>query len=79
MAEYKSIHKGQEIDEAVTRTLNLSENLGVRSDKMMSQKAITQELEKKTDKIEKQGDETRRSLYGRTRSKGYVRFGLAGM
>ena len=52
MAEYKSIHKGQEIDEAVTRALNLSENLGVRSDKMMSQKAITQELEKKTDKIE---------------------------
>ena len=52
MAEYKSIHKGQEIDEAVTRALNLSENLGVRSDKMMSQKAITQELEKKIDKIE---------------------------
>lgn len=47
MAEYKSIHKGQEIDEAVTRALNLSENLGVRSDKMMSQKAITQELEKR--------------------------------
>ena len=52
MAEYKSIHKGQEIDEAVTRALNLSVNLGVRSDKMMSQKAITQELEKKIDKIE---------------------------
>ena len=52
MAEYKSIHKGQEIDEAVTRALNLSGNLGVRSDKMMSQKAITQELEKKIDKIE---------------------------
>lgn len=52
MAEYKSIHKGQEIDEAITRALNLTESLGLSSDKIMSQKAITQRLEEKIDKTE---------------------------
>ena len=45
MAEYKSIHKGEEIDEAVTRAFNLSETTGLNSDKIMSQKAVTQELQ----------------------------------
>ena len=39
MAEYRSIHSGSEIDEAVTRALNLLEVLGTDSNKMMSQKA----------------------------------------
>ena len=52
MAKYKSIHKGEEIDEAVTRALNLKESLGLNSDKIMSQKSITSFLENKVDKIE---------------------------
>ena len=55
MAEYKSIHKGEEIDEAVTRAFNLSETTGLNSDKIMSQKAITQELQNKVDKVEGKG------------------------
>lgn len=52
MAEYKSIHSGSEIDEAVTRALNLLEVLGTDSNKMMSQKAITEFLDTKVDKVE---------------------------
>ena len=55
MAEYKSIHKGEEIDEAVTRAFNLSETTGLNSDKIMSQKAVTQELQNKVDKVEGKG------------------------
>lgn len=52
MAEYKSIHSGSEIDEAVTRALNLLEVLGTDSTKIMSQKAITEFLDTKVDKVE---------------------------
>ena len=52
MAEYRSIHSGSEIDEAVTRALNLLEVLGTDSNKMMSQKAITEFLDTKVDKVE---------------------------
>ena len=52
MAEYKSIHSGSEIDEAVTRALNLLEVLGTDSNKIMSQKAITDFLDTKVDKVE---------------------------
>lgn len=52
MAEYKSIHSGSEIDEAVTRALNLLEVLGTDSNKIMSQKAITEFLDTKVDKVE---------------------------
>lgn len=55
MAEYKSIHKGEEIDEAVTRAFNLSETTGLNSNKIMSQKAVTQELQNKVDKVEGKG------------------------
>ncbi len=55
MAEYKSIHKGEEIDEAVTRAFNLSETTGLNSDKIMSQKAVTQELQNKVNKVEGKG------------------------
>lgn len=52
MAEYRSTHSGSEIDEAVTRALNLLEVLGTDSNKMMSQKAITEFLDTKVDKVE---------------------------
>lgn len=55
MAEYKSIHRGEKIDEAVTRALNLENTIGLSSDKIMSQKAITEELENKMDKTEGKG------------------------
>ena len=55
MEEYKSIHTGEEIDEAVTRAFNLSETTGLNSDKIMSQKAITEELNSKMEKIEGKG------------------------
>lgn len=42
MAEYKSIYSGKEIDEAVTRFLNLMQELGSSADKIMSQKAVTE-------------------------------------
>ncbi len=55
MAEYKSVHTGGEIDEAVTRALNLEDTVGVNSDKIMSQKAVTEELNSKMDKTEGKG------------------------
>lgn len=55
MAEYKSIHKGKEIDEAVTRSLNLTQEVGYSADKIMSQKAVTEQLNSKMDKIEGKG------------------------
>lgn len=55
MAEYKSVHTGGEIDEAVSRALNLTDAIGLSSDKIMSQKAITEELNNKMDKTEGKG------------------------
>lgn len=55
MAEYKSIHKGIEIDEAVTRALKLASGIGENSDKIMSQKAVTEELKSKVDKVADKG------------------------
>ena len=55
MAEYKSIHKGIEIDEAVTRTLKLASGIGENLDKIMSQKAVTEELKNKVDKVADKG------------------------
>lgn len=55
MAEYKSIHTGREIDEAVTRALNLADTTGFSPDKMMSQKAITEGLNNKMEKSEGKG------------------------
>ena len=55
MAEYKSIHTGGEIDEAVSRALNLENSVGNNPDKIMSQKAITEELNNKMNKTEGKG------------------------
>ncbi len=55
MAEYKSIHTGGEIDEAVSRALNLADTTGLSPDKIMSQKAITKELNSKMEKSEGKG------------------------
>lgn len=68
MAEYKSIHTGREIDEAVTRALNLADTTGLSPDKMMSQKAITEGLNNKMEKSEGKGLSSNDFSDGATRS-----------
>lgn len=55
MSEYKSSHKGEEIDKAVDRVLNLTDVTGLGTDKIMNQKAVTEKLYAKVDKIEGKG------------------------
>ena len=71
MSEYKSIHTGEEIDEGINRAINLEKTAGLGTDKIMSQKAVTEELNNKVDKLEGKGlssndftDEMRDKLTG---------------
>ena len=50
MAEYRSLYRGEDIDEAVSRALNLMQTIGLDADQIMSQKEVTEHLQTKMDK-----------------------------
>ncbi len=55
MTDYNSIHTGEEIDKAVTRATTLAAEPGADDEKIMSQKAVTEQLDKKVDKVNGMG------------------------